>query len=181
MTTQPKHNISIKHATNIINEGLPLVDFYIEGKIDLATSFNLEKEVIIENCIVDNFAAVGTEFKKPVRFVNSYFKNCNFYASYFTKGLIIDNCTFDNYLDFQMGGHNKTGNPVIISNNNFKNFVNFFDCWYESEVIISKNKFHKGTNVLGKPNNIPVTFDVEPSIIDNLGQINLDHEGGNKE
>lgn len=177
MTIQPKHNISKERATDIIKEGLPLVDFYIEGGIDLATSFNWEQEVIIENCIVENFVAVGTEFKKTVRLVNSYFKNCNFYASYFTKGLIIDNCTFDNYLEFQAGGHNKTGNPVIITNNNFKDFVNFFDCWYESEVTISKNKFHKGTNVLGKPNNISVTFDVEPTIFDNFGQINLDHEG----
>jgi hypothetical protein len=177
MTAQPKHNISIERATDTINEGLPLVDLYIDGAIELATASKWGQEVVIENCIVENLVAVGTEFTKPVRLVNSYFKNCNFYGAYFTKGLIIDNCTFDSYLDFQSGGHNKPGNPVIITNNNFKAFVNFFDCWYEGEVTISKNKFHKGTNVLGKPNNISVTFDVEPTITENSGQINFDHEG----
>jgi hypothetical protein len=89
----------------------------------------------------------------------------------------MDNCTFDDYLDFQAGGHNKSGNPVILTNNNFKDFVNFFDCWYENEVTISNNKFHKGTNLLGKPHNIPVTFDKEAIIKDNIGQLDLDNEG----
>jgi len=177
MTTLPTNKITTERATDLLKDGRPLTDFYVEGKIDLATSFNWEKEVIIENCIVDNLVAVGTEFKEPVRLINSFFKNCNFYASYFTKGLIIDNCTFDNYLEFQAGGHNKNGSPVIITNNNFKDFVNFFDSWYESGVTISKNKFQKGTNVLGNPNNISVTFDVEPIIKDNIGQLDLNNEG----
>jgi hypothetical protein len=85
-------------------------------------------------------------------------------------------------LDFQAGGHNKTGNPIIITNNNFKDFVNFFDCWYENEVTISNNnKFHKGTNLLGKPHNIPVTFDKEPIIKDNIGQLDLNNEGEKSE
>jgi hypothetical protein len=84
-------------------------------------------------------------------------------------------------LDFQAGGHNKTGNPIIITNNNFKDFVNFFDCWYENEVTISNNKFHKGTNLLGKPHNIPVTFDKEPIIKDNIGQLELNNEGEKSE
>jgi len=59
--------------------------------------------------------------------------------------------------------------------------VNFFDCWYENEVTISNNKFHKGTNLLGKPNNIPVTFDKEAIIKDNMGQLDLNHEGEKSE
>ena len=78
--------------------------------------------------------------------------------------------------DFQAGGHNKNGNPVIILNNNFKGFVNFFDCWYENEVTICNNNFLKGTNILGKPNNISVTFYKKPIIKDNIGQLDLDNE-----
>lgn len=101
----------------------------------------------------------------------------SFVFTYFLGGLTIDNCIFYNYLDFQAGGHNKIGNPVIIINNDFKDFVNFFDCWYENEVTISNNKFHKGTNLLGQPFNIPVTFDKNPIVISNIGQLDLDTEG----
>jgi hypothetical protein len=81
-------------------------------------------------------------------------------------------------LDFQAGGHNKQGNPLVITNNDFKEFVNFFDCWYENEVAIINNKFHKGTNLLGKPFDIPVRFDIQPDIRNNTGQLNLDNEEG---
>ena len=174
MTTQPRHTISIEMASEIINDGLPLVDFYIDGKLNLAISFNWEKEVIIENCIVEDFVAVGTEFEKMVKLVNSHFMNCNFNGSYFKKGLIIDNCIFDNYLDFQAGGHNKIGNPVILTNNNFKDFVNFFDCWYTGEISVCGNKFNKGTNIESKE--LLITFDIPPLIENNIGTTNFEKE-----
>ena len=109
--------------------------------------------------------------------VNCHFKKCQFVFTYFLGGLTIDNCTFDNYLDFQAGGHNKTRYPITITNNFFKDFLNFCDCWYEDEVTITNNCFQKGTNLLGKPHNIPVTFDKEPFITDNSGKLDLNNEG----
>ena len=97
------------------------------------------------------------------------------------KEVVIENCTFDTYLDFQAGGHNKLGCQVKITNNDFKDFVNFFDCCYENEVTICNNRFDKGTNLFGKPNNIPVTFDVEPTIKDNAGRLDFDNEGERNE
>jgi hypothetical protein len=154
-----------------------LTNIYVEGELKIEIADTWDKEIVFENCIVEYFSASVTHFDKPVRLINCHFKNCQFVSTYFLGGLTIDNCTFDNYLDFQTGGHNKTGNPVIITNNDFKDFVNFFDCWYENEVIICNNKFHKGTNLFGKPFNIPVTFDKEPIIKDNYGQLDLDNEG----
>ena len=181
MTTQQKQTISAERANDLLNDGCPLTDFYVEGKLVIEITDNWEKELIFENCIIEYFSGNITHFDKHVRLINCHFKKCQFVSSYFLGGLTIDNCTFDNYLDFQAGGHNKTGNPVIITNNNFKDFVNFFDCWYENEVIISNNKFQKGTNLLGKPHNIPVTFDIEAIIKDNIGQLDIDNEGEKSE
>lgn len=177
MTTQPKHNITTEKVTDLLNDGKPLTDVYIKGKLVIETTNKWDKEVVFENCIVEYFSGNFSHFNRPVKLINCHFKQCQFVSTYFLGGLIIDNCTFDKYLDFQTGGHNKTENPVIITNNNFIEFVNFFDCWYENEVTISNNKFYKGTNLLGKPHNIPITFDKEPIIKDNIGRLDLNNEG----
>jgi hypothetical protein len=181
MLTQPKNSISPESAYDLLKDGRPLTDARIEGYLKIENTQIWDNEVVFENCIIENFSGSVTQFGKPVRLVNCHFKKCHFAFTYFLGGLTIDNCTFDNYLDFQAGGHNKTGNAIIITNNDFKDFVNFFDCWYENEVVLSKNKFHKGTNLLGKPHNIAVTFDTQAIIKDNIGQLDLDNEGENRE
>lgn len=174
---EPKHNVSKERATDILKDGQPLVSLYIAEKLELSGLDNWREEIVIENCIIEAFSCIMIQFEKPVRLINSHLKKCEFTFSYFLGGLTIDNCTFDSYLDFQAGGHNKTGHSIIVTNNEFKGFVNFFDCWYENEVKISHNRFLKGTNLLGKPHNIPVTFDIEPLIKDNVGQLGLSNEG----
>ncbi|RAJ98094.1 hypothetical protein LX87_03002 [Larkinella arboricola] len=177
MTTQPKQNITTERATGLLKGGQPLIDVYVDGELKLETNGIWDKDVVFENSIIENFSGSVTQFNNPVRLINCHFKNCQFVFTYFSGGLTIDNCTFDSYLDFQAGGHNKAGNAVIITNNGFNGFVNFFDCWYESDVIINNNRFCKGTNLLGKPNNIPITFDVEPVIENNIGELDINHEG----
>ncbi|NQX81964.1 MAG: hypothetical protein HRT66_08225 [Flavobacteriaceae bacterium] len=176
MKTTPKHNISIERATDLLKDGQPLSDAYVSGELKIETDESWDKEVVIENCVIEYFSGSATQFKKPVIFINCQFKKCQFVFTYFLGGLTIDNCIFDNYLDFQAGGHNKIGCPVNITNNNFKSFVNFFDCWYENEVTICGNKFEKGTNLFGKPHNISVTFDKEPIVKDNTGRLDIDSE-----
>lgn len=173
MTTQPKRNLTTERATDLLQNGRPLTDIYVDGELKIETFDTWNKEVVIENCIIEYFSGSVTQFDKPVRLINCHFKKCQFIFTYFLGGLTIDNCTFDNYLEFQASGHNKTGNPVIITNNSFKGFVNFFDCWYENEVTISNNEFHKGTNLLGRPHKIPVTFDI--------GQLDVNNEGEESE
>ena len=177
MKILPKHNISIERAADLLKDGRPLLDIYVEGELRIETNEIWDNEVAIENCVIEYFSGSVTQFNKPVKLINCHFKKCQFTFTYFLGGLTIDNCIFDSYLDFQAGGHNKPGNPVIITNNVFADFVNFFDCWYENEVTIENNNFQKGTNLLGKPHNIPVTFDTEPEIGENNGQLDLDNEG----
>jgi hypothetical protein len=174
---RPNHNISFDQANSLLAKAQPLSDAYVSGEIKIEAYDSWEKEVIMKNCTLEYFSGSATQFKKPVHLVNCRFKKCQFVFSYFLERLIIENCLFDDYLDFQAGGHNKNGKPIILANNQFAGFVNFFDCWYESEVIIKNNDFKKGANLLGKPFDIPVTFDVVPIIEDNKGQLNLDTEG----
>ncbi|MEM6260963.1 MAG: hypothetical protein AAGI38_00540, partial [Bacteroidota bacterium] len=138
---------------------------------------NWGKKLAIKNCELDLLSCVSVTFKKTVKLVNSHFHDCHFTFSYFLKGLKIDQCTFDDYLDFQAGGHNKEGCTITLNNNHFNGFVNFFDCWYESDVLIKGNNFTKGTNLLGKPNNIPVSFDKRLIMANNIGKLDFDTEG----
>jgi hypothetical protein len=176
---EPSHNISSERATDLLNEGKPLTDLYVEGEIKIETSDVWDKDVVIENCIIESFSGSVTQFKKPVKLLNSRFKNCQFVFTYFLGGLIIENCTFENYSDFQAGGHNQSGSSIIIKNSEFQDFVNFFDSWYEGPVIITDNNFQKGTNLMSKEQLL--TFDVPPQISNNQGNLNIESEFAIKE
>ncbi len=109
----------------------------------------------------------------------SNFKLCDFTFTYFVGGIEINKCTFENYLDFQAGGHNKDKNSFSILSNKFHGFVNFFDCYFESEVIIKDNEFIKGTNLFGlhKASGQKTHFDVAPLIENNNGALDIKDEG----
>lgn len=172
-----KREITAKQAKDLLENGKALIDCYVIGELTLVTNENWELDVVIENCIIESFSGSVTHFLQPVQFINCCFKSCQFVATYFLGGLKIENCTFETYLDFQSGGHNKRACSVIVVNNLFEGFVNFFDCWYENEVVITNNTFQKGTNLLGQPFNIPVTFDIQAIIEDNIGKLDFNNEG----
>ena len=162
-------------ALELLQKGKPLVGLTISGQINLETNKIWNKEVIIENCEIEYFSGSVTRFNKVVKLSNTKFKKSQFVFTYFQGGLQIENCVFEEYLDFQSGGHYQQ-NTISICNNYFHDFVNFFDCWFESLVLIKNNQFLKGTNLLGKPHDIPVTFEVTPIIENNLGVLDLNIE-----
>ena len=177
MRNHPKNRISSETALDLLRNGQPIVDAHVEGDLVIETIDNWEKEVVMENSIVEHFRGNMTRFDQHVKLVNCHFLQCEFMFTYFFGGFSIENCQFDQYLDFQAGGHNKIGNMVIINDNDFQDFVNFFDCWFEEEVIVSGNRFCKGTNLLGAPKGIPVTFEKIPMIKNNQGRLDFDNEG----
>ncbi len=144
MKILPKHNISSERGADLLKDGRPLLDIYVDGELKIETNEIWDNEVAIKNCVIEHFSGSVTQFTKPVKLINCHFKKCQFTFTYFLGGLTIDNCIFDSYLDFQAGGHNKPGNPVIITNNDFADFVNFFDCWYENEVTSKNHTFLEG-------------------------------------
>lgn len=173
--TKSANVISAENAFTLLNEGVPIVDTHIEGQLRIETTRPWKQPLIFKNCTLEFFSGNVTRFDKPVRLINCHFKKCDFTFSYFPGGLMIDRCSFDNYLDFQAGGH--TNHPVIISNCIFNGFVNFFDYQYEAAVNISNNEFRKGSNLLGNPNNISVIFEVKPVIENNTGKLDCNDEG----
>lgn len=172
----PSHRLSSEKATDLLRSGQPLVDYYIGGELALPLGENWDQKIVFDNCVVESLACLSVNFSKPVALRNCRFNSCQFTFSYFLGGLTIDTCCFDTYLDFQAGGHNQGGKPVRIVNSRFSAFVNFFDCQYESAVIITDNHFLAGTNLLGRPHTIPVTFAVAPLLARNSGQLAVDGE-----
>ncbi len=168
------NNITNQKAKSILDTGTPLRSFTVNGKTEINAGSDWEKEVIIEDCTIENFNCLMVYFKKAVTIKNCHFKDAAFNFSYFHGGLTIENCSFDKYLDFEAGGHNNLGNLVVIRKNHFRGFVNFFDCWYTGEVIIEDNIFEKGTNVSSKDQ--LVSFDIPAKIINNTGEVALESE-----
>lgn len=174
MLIKPQHFISNKAAISLLQQGLPVTNASVKGAIAPAVGEDWDQEISIENCILEKFDGSVTQFNKPVNFINCHVKDCAFIFAYFLQGLRIENCTFDSYLDFQAGGHNAVEYPVIIKNNQFDGFVNFFDCWYKGEVAVCDNVFSKGTNIDSK--NQLITFDSIPILLGNHGPVAVEAE-----
>jgi hypothetical protein len=93
----------------------------------LELGFNIYlSEVIIENCLIEKI---------------------QIHSAWFRKGLIFRNNIVKYDIDYQMGGHNC--DPIIMENNIFMGFSNFFDCHFEEKIIVRNNIFQKGANLLG--------------------------------
>ncbi len=172
-----KQNISAIQAKELLKENKPLKDLYISGILDIVDFEKNDRLIHIENCVIENLKSECVEFSSSVELINSEFKKCTFSFSYFIGGLKIQNCVFLDYLDFQCGGHNKISNSVLIDKSTFHEFVNFYDCSYNGPVEISDNDFKSGTNLTGNKNEpFQVTFDIEPIMTNNKGQIDLNGE-----
>ena len=106
-------------------ESCHLVDCII-NTIDLIGTFEMRTELVIENCII---------------------KNLQIHSCWFKNGFILKKSIIENYVDYQMGGHNDK--PIIFQMNMFVEFVNFFDCQFDNLIVLQENHFIKGTNLLG--------------------------------
>ncbi|WP_156109238.1 hypothetical protein [Hymenobacter sp. APR13] len=164
-------------ALEWLQAGRPVRGYHIVGTLALCEYQYIDYPVEIANCWVDELSGPAMSYRQPVRLLNSRFGRCEFLFAYFLQGLTMADCTFDHYLDFHAGGHNKPGFQVLLQNNIFNGFVNFFDCWYEAEVQVEGNDFRQGSNLLGSPQGYPVEFDVSPIIQNNTGDLTRNDEG----
>lgn len=100
------------------------------------------------NCIIDTIDLIGV-FELNVNLIieNSIISNLKIHSCWFVNGLSIKNCIIRNFVDYQMGGHNK--NPILIEGSVFLEFLNFFDCQFENRIELKNNVFIRGTNLLG--------------------------------
>jgi|SRR5690554_1170800 len=123
----------------------------IINTIDLNGVFELNVHLVIENCIISNL---------------------KIHSCWFVNGLLLKNCIVRDYVDYQMGGHNRS--PIIIEGNVFTSFFNFFDCQFESRIELNNNVFIKGTNLLGnKGEGFENSFVEGWSAENNVGRIDI--------
>lgn len=168
-------------ALEWLQAGRPVRGYHIVGKLEFYSDIYIDHPVEIDNCWVEELTGTMMQYRQPVRLLNSRFVRCEFLFAYFLQGLTVAGCTFDYYLDFQAGGHNKPGFPVLLQRNVFHGFVNFFDCWYEAEVQVEGNDFRQGSNLLGAPQGYSAEFDVFPIIRNNTGDLTRNDEGDDAE
>lgn len=171
------YKISSDEAMDLVYYNQTVKDTSIFGILDFSIEL-FNHELNFENCIVHHLKAIKTQFNKQVKFLNCRFISCDFSFSFFPGGLQIVNCSFDNYLNFECGGHNEPKNSFKLENSIFKNFVNFYDCSYDGPFILKGNDFQNGTNILGNKN-MPyeAVFKLTPLIENNNGALNVDGEG----
>jgi hypothetical protein len=131
------------------------------------------QKVEIKNCIIALIDFDSIDFQVPVIIENCIIKTFLVHSCWFRKGLVLKNSRVIDFIDYQMGGHNEQ--PIVISNNYFGGFVNFFDCQFLNKVTFTENVFFKGTNLLGNKNEGFVnTFEQAPFIENNVGFLDLD-------
>ncbi len=171
-------NLKSEDALRLISQGVAIENCIVQERIDI-TNLGLElmNDVIIKGCSIAEFYSPSVVFKGKLIFSSTKFNRCVFNYSYFTKGIRIERSRFEEYLDFESGGHNKFGDIELIDNQ-FQGFVNFFDCWFHGNVIVKNNSFTSGTNLQGnKGRQFEVRFDQLLSVENNLGRMDINGEG----
>lgn len=131
-----------------------LINCFI-NTIDLVGVFELNVNLIIENCIINNL---------------------QIHSCWFVNGLSVKNTIVKNSVDYQMGGHNIK--PIIIEGSIFKSFFSFFDCQFDNVIELKNNIFEKGTNLLGnKGEGFENSFAAGFLINNNIGKIDVSEVG----
>ena len=130
------------------------------------------------SCIIDTIDLIGVfELKVSLTIEGCIINNLKIHSCWFTNGVVLINNLVKNYVDYQMGGHNRK--PMLFEGNVFSGFFNFFDCQFEDVVELRNNIFIKGTNLLGNrgegyENSFSKGFVVE----NNLGIVDADRVDG---
>ena len=170
--------LTAKDVLERISKGFPIENSIVKEKVDTSVLGRcVEARVVIKDSIFSNFYSPATQFLESVFISHTTFLRCTFNYAYFKKGITVAECIFESYLDFEAGIHNEDG-QFILNGNEFKRFVNFFDCCFKGEIHVTKNKFEFGTNLLGnKGMYYEPSFKFPPIVENNKGPVDLDGEG----
>ncbi len=126
------------------NQDLHIIDIP-DFKIELGLNFNTE--IYFNNCNIECINALCLCIGKKIVIENSIIGRLDFYATYFLGGLEMRNCIIKDFATFNCGVHNLFPNEFIIDNCSFECYVDFFDVYFEGTTLITNNKFRKGTNL----------------------------------
>lgn len=126
----------------------------------------------ISNSIINTIDLVALELDFQLIIEHSIVSNFLIHTCWFKKGLIFKNNQVLNYIDYQMGGHNEEN--IVIADNIFCGFFNFFDCYFTGNLTVKNNIFIKGSNLIGNVNEgWKNSFKKELVIENNMGLLDM--------
>lgn len=131
-----------------------------------------ENEIVIVNDESLIFCSPMIQFAQKVDIQNCVIREFDIYASCFSSGLLVKNCTLECSIVWQSGGHNKK--PIVFENCKFLGFVDFEDCCFEAELVMKDVIFSKNSNLLGnKDTPVEVVLTRLPKLENVQGKLNV--------
>ena len=139
-----------------------------EGSVD-----GLGNEAMtLEHCVIHVLNLSTIEFHGKVTIRNCIIDKLNLHCTWFAAGLDFTGNVVMSDIDYQMGGHNN--DVMVISENVFHGFFDFFDCHFEERLNVENNIFMKETDLLKKENKgFDNYFNGGVFLSGNIGQLNI--------
>ena len=106
--------------------------------------------MILEHCVIGVLDLSTIEFHDKVTIRNCIIDKLDLHCTWFAAGLEFTGNIIMSDIDYQMGGHNNE--EMIISDNIFHGFFDFFDCHFENKLTVENNIFMKGTDLILREN-----------------------------
>ena len=120
-------------------------------RIDENTFDGLGNEgMSLEHCVIHVLDLSTIEFHGKVTIRNCIIDKLNLHCTWFAEGLEFMGNIVMSDIDYQMGGHNN--DVMVISDNIFHGFFDFFDCHFENQLNVENNVFMKGTDLILREN-----------------------------
>lgn len=170
--------VAASEALETLRRGDALRDSTVIGDLSLrplAEADVVRTPIRVEDCHIERLEGEWLRFDAGVAVANSTVGVMSFTSAYFPCGLDLIACAVAGAVDFQCGGHNAGGHAFQLVRCEFREFVNFFDCWFEGPVVVRECRFEAGSNLLGNVSRpMQVQFDVAPVIESNIGSLDLD-------
>ena len=104
----------------------------------------------LEHCVIHVLDLSTIEFHGKVTIRNCIIDKLNLHCTWFAEGLEFMGNIVMSDIDYQMGGHNN--DVMVISDNIFHGFFDFFDCHFENQLNVENNVFMKGTDLILREN-----------------------------
>ena len=142
-------------------------------RIDEGSFTGLGNEgMILERCVIHALDLSTIEFHGKVTISNCVIDKLNLHCTWFAAGLEFTGNVVMSDIDYQMGGHNH--DEMIISDNNFHGFFDFFDCHFEKQLTVENNIFMKGSDLVLRENKgFDNLFEGGLILSGNIGKLNV--------
>ena len=126
----------------------------------------------LEHCLIHELDLTAVTFADKVTICNCIIDKLVLHCTWFTAGLEFTGNVVISDIDYQMGGHNNE--EILISNNIFHGFIDFFDCHFENKLSVENNIFMRGTDLLLRENKgFDNYFHGGVVLTDNIGELNV--------